>query len=172
MISLICQIISILVDLNRVWGQQKGEHKMSTKLVVGLDGHGSGERALAHAKKLAEQIGNCEILVAYIVEWSPFSFQTAEENAARHKRREEEISTAMERVVDPAVAQLQGAGMSVRGIVRHGDVAETLNSISVEEGADQIIVARSSEGGISNRIFGSSTSNLVMSASVPVTVVN
>jgi nucleotide-binding universal stress UspA family protein len=128
---------------------------MSTKLVVGLDGHSSGERALAHAKKLAGQIGSCEILVAYIVEWSPFSFQTA-----------------MERVVDPAIKQLADAGMSARGIVKHGDVAETLNRISVEEGADQIIVARSSEGGISNRIFGSSTSNLVMSASVPVTVVN
>lgn len=145
---------------------------MPTKIVVGLDGHGSGERALAYAAKIAKQIGGCEILVVYVVEWSPFSFQTAEENAERHKRREQEISTAMERVVDPAIAQLSSTGMSVRGMVKHGDVAETLNRISVEENAEQIIVARSSEGGISNRIFGSSTSNLVMSASVPVTVVN
>ncbi|MEW7008426.1 universal stress protein [Lentilitoribacter sp. EG35] len=145
---------------------------MSTKLVVGLDGHGSGERALAYAKKLAELIGSCEVLVVYVVEWSPFSFQTAEENAERHKRREQEISLAMERVVDPAVAQLRDSGLTVRGLVKHGDVAETLSRISDEENAEQIIVARSSEGGISNRIFGSSTSNLVMSASVPVTVVN
>lgn len=145
---------------------------MSTKLVVGLDGHGSGERALAYATKLAKLIGGCEILVVYVVEWSPFSFQTAEENAERHKRREQEISTAMERVVDPAIAQLSSAGMTVRGMVKHGDVAETLNRVSVDESAEQIIVARSSEGGISKRIFGSSTSNLVMSASVPVTVVN
>lgn len=145
---------------------------MSTKLVVGLDGHGSGERALAYAKKMADKINGCEVLVVYVVEWSPFSFQTAEENAERHKRREQEISTAMERVVDPAVAQLRGDGITAQGMVKHGDVAETLNRISVEENAEQIIVARSSEGGISSRIFGSSTSNLVMSASVPVTVVN
>ena len=144
---------------------------MTTTLVIGLDGHGSGERALAYGRRLAELIGDCELLVAYIVEWSPYSFQTPEENAERHKRREEEISTAMSRVVDPAVKGLSDAGVKARGIVRHGDVAGALNTISEEEKADQIIVSRSSEGGFAKRFFGSSTSNLVMSASVPVTVV-
>lgn len=144
---------------------------MPTKLVVGLDGLGSGERALTYAKRMAGLIGECEILVIYVVEWSPYSFHTPEENAERHKRREEEIQTATERVVDPALASLKKAGLKARGMVKHGDVAETINRISEEEGAEQIIVARSSEGGFSQRIFGSSTSNLVMSASVPVTVV-
>ncbi len=144
---------------------------MATKLVIGLDGHGSGERALAYGKRMAELIGDCELIVVYIVEWSPYSFQTPEENAERHKRREEEISTAMSRVVNPAVDGLKAAGVNARGIVRHGDVAGALNAISEEEKADQIIVSRSSEGGFAKRFFGSSTSNLVMSASVPVTVV-
>ncbi len=144
---------------------------MVTKLVIGLDGHGSGERALAYAQKMAELIGNTELLVVYVLEWSPYSFQTPEENAERHKRREEEISTAMQRVVDPAVEKLKNAGLTARGIVRHGDVARTINAISEEEEAEQIIVCRSSEGGLSQRIFGSATSHLVMSASVPVTVV-
>lgn len=144
---------------------------MTTTLVVGLDGHGSGERALSHAQHLAELIGDCELIVAYIVEWSPYSFQTPEENAERHKRREEEISTAMERVVDPALSKLKAAGLKASGIVRHGDVANALNAISEEMNANQIVVSRSSEGGFTKRIFGSATSNLVMSASVPVTVV-
>lgn len=144
---------------------------MTTKLVVGLDGEGSGDRALSYAKDLAGLIGDCEILVAYIIEWSPYSFQTPEENAERHKRREEEISTAMERVVDPAVAALKKDGVKVKGMVRHGNVADALNAISKEEKAAQIVVSRSSDGGIATRIFGSSTANLVMTASVPVTVV-
>lgn len=144
---------------------------MTTKLVVGLDGHGSGQRALAHARMLAELIGDCELLIVYVIEWSPYSFQTAEENEVRHKRREEEISTALERVIDPAVTMLKEAGLNARGIVRHGDVADLLNSISLEEKAQQIIVSRTSEGGFVQRMFGSSTANLVMSASVPVTVV-
>lgn len=145
---------------------------MSTKLVIGLDGHVSGQRALAYGKRLAGLIDACELLVVYVVEWSPYSFQTAEENAERHKRREQEIAAAMERLVEPAVEQLKASGLNARGIVRHGDAASTLIAIADEEGAAQIIVARSSEGGFTQRIFGSVASNLVMTASVPVTVVN
>ena len=145
---------------------------MTAKLVIGLDGHGSGERALNYAERMAGLIGDCELLIVYVVEWSPFSFQTPQENEERHKRREEEISTAMERVVTPAVEKLQSAGLNAKGIVRHGDVAQTLIAIAEEEKAEQIIVCRTSEGGITKRIFGSATSNLVMGATVPVTVVN
>ncbi|WP_323798348.1 universal stress protein [Nisaea sp.] len=141
------------------------------KLIIGLDGHGSGERALKFAQNLASVMGNCELLVVYVIEWSPFSFQTPEENAERHKRREEEIALATERVVVPAVDALKKAGMNARGMVRHGNVADTLNAVAGEEKADQIIVGRASEGGIASRIFGSATANLVMHADVPVTVV-
>ncbi|MBF9048618.1 universal stress protein [Roseobacter sp. HKCCD9010] len=144
---------------------------MSTKLLVGLDGHSSGERALAYGEEMAKLIGACELLVVYVIEWSPYSFQTPEENAERHKRREEEISTAMERVVTPALARLNDAGLTATGLVRHGNVADTLNAVAVKEGATQIVVARSTESGLSKRIFGSSTANLVMEANVPVTVV-
>lgn len=145
---------------------------MSTKLVIGLDGHGSGQRALEYGKTLAGLIGACELHVVYVIEWSPFSFQTAEENAARHKRREEEIETATSRVVEPAIEALKKDGVNAIGTVRHGNVPDTLNAIANEINASQIVVARSTETGISTRLFGSSTANLVMQASVPVTVVN
>ncbi len=144
---------------------------MTVKLVVGLDGADTGERALTFAKELAGRIGDCELIVSYVIEWSPFSFQTPEENATRHKRREEELATATSRVIEPAVTALKDAGFKAQGVVRHGDVAETLNAITVENEASQIIVGRASEGGFAKRIFGSSTQNLVMHADVPVTVV-
>jgi nucleotide-binding universal stress UspA family protein len=141
------------------------------KLVIGLDGHSSGDHALAFAQELAAKTSDCELIVVYVIEWSPFSFQTAEENAERHKRREEEIALAMERVVKPAVETLTNAGLKARAIVRHGDVADTIDAIAHNEGASQIIVARNSSGGLTSRLFGSSTANLVMNARVPVTVV-
>ena len=144
---------------------------MTTTLLVGLDGHSSGERALAYGEDLAKLIGNCTLLVVYVIEWSPYSFQTAEENAQRHKRREEEISTAMARVVQPALDSLKEKGVTAEGKVRHGNVSDTLESIATSSSADQIIVGRSTETGLSQRIFGSSTANLVMQATVPVTVV-
>ena len=141
------------------------------KLVIGLDGLSSGEHALAFAKDLATKTAPCELIIVYVIEWSPFTIQTAEENAERHKRREEEITVAMERVVNPAVESLTGAGLSARAIVRHGDVADTIDAIAHKEGASQIVIGRSSAGGLTTRLFGSSTANLVMNASVPVTVV-
>lgn len=144
---------------------------MSPTLVIGLDGEGSGERALAFAKKMAGLIGDCKLLIVYVVEWSPFTFQTPEENETRHRRREEEISTAMERVINPALSALEKDGIQAEGMVRHGDVADILNAVAKEVGAEQIIVSRSSEGGFTKRIFGSSTANLVMDATVPVTVI-
>ena len=143
---------------------------MSGKFVVGYDGSVSSRRALEFAVDRARAQGGT-IVLAHVLEWSPYSFQTAEENALRHKRREEEIATAMERIVTPAVTRLTEAGLSASGMVRHGNVADTLNAIAVEEGATQIVVARSTEGGFTKRIFGSATANLVMEASVPVTVV-
>ncbi len=145
---------------------------MTTKLLIGLDGQSSGDRALTFAENLAKLIGDAELLVVYVIEWSPYSFQTPEENAQRHKRREEEISTAMERVVTPALERLEAAGIAAQGIVRHGNVADTLDSIAAKQNASQIIVGRSTETGLSKRIFGSSTANLVMGANVPVTVVS
>jgi len=144
---------------------------MTVKIVIGLDGTDTGERALTFAKDLASNIGACELLVAYVIEWSPFTFQTAEENETRHKRREEEIELATTRIVTPAVTALQEAGFTASGVVRHGDVADTLNRLTVEAGGTQIIVGRTSSDGFTKRIFGSSTQNLVMHADVPVTVV-
>ena len=146
--------------------------RMTTKLVVGLDGHATGEKALEYGKRMAKLIGDCEIVIAYVIEWSPFSFQTPEENAERHKRREEEIILAMERVVAPAEALLKKEGVAGHGVVRHGSVPDVLDQIAQEEKAELIIVCRSSDGGFVSRIFGGSTAALVMNASVPVTVIN
>ncbi len=39
------------------------------KLVIGLDGHGSGDHALAFAKELAAKTLDCELIVVYVIEW-------------------------------------------------------------------------------------------------------
>ncbi|KQI69913.1 universal stress protein [Loktanella sp. 3ANDIMAR09] len=145
---------------------------MTTKLLVGLDGHDSGARALKHAQALAKLIGDCELVIAYVIEWSPFAFQTAEENAQRHKRREEEIDLAKSRIVEPAVARVIADGQKASGVVQHGNVSDTLDRLARKHEAEQIIVGRVADTGIGARFFGSSTSNLVMQARVPVTVVN
>lgn len=145
--------------------------RMAGKILVGLDGHESGNRALDFAKTLAKAMGDSELLVMYVIEWSPWSFQTPEEIEERHMRREEEIAFAQDRVVNPAVSALTSEGFTARGIVHHGDVADCLMDAARKEGAGQIVVGRSSEGGLTRRLFGSSTITLVTQSPVPVTVV-
>lgn len=142
-----------------------------TILVVGLDGSETGSRALEFAKAQAKRIGDATIALCYVVEWSPYSFQTPEENAQRHLRREEELKLAHERVVDPTVAAVKSEGFDATGTVRHGHVAETLDEIAEETGAAQIIIGRVGHRGLRERLFGSVGTHLVAAASVPVTIV-
>jgi nucleotide-binding universal stress UspA family protein len=142
-----------------------------TTIVVGLDGSDAGARALDFAKAQAKQIGDCTIAICYVIEWSPFSFQTAEENAARHKRREEELTMARERVLNPAVKETEAAGHTVEGIIKHGDVADILDDLAKKHKALQIVVGRVGARGLKERLFGGVTGRLVASASVPVTII-
>ncbi len=142
-----------------------------TMFVVGIDGSDAGERALAFAKSRAKALGECTLTLCYVIEWSPFTFQTPEENEQRHKRREEEISMAHERVLDPAVAAAEQEGFKVVGVVRHGDAAEILDNLAKEHDATQIIVGRVGIRGLKERVFGGVTGRLVATATVPVTII-
>lgn len=144
---------------------------MSAKLVVGIDGSDGGERALKHAMTLAKLVGDCTLVLVCVIEWSPYSFNTPEENEKRHKRREKEISTAKKRVLEPASKLVTKNKLEHELIVHHGDAADILNDIAKKQKAKQIIVARKSEGGLRARIFGSVAGSLIQSAAVPVTIV-
>lgn len=144
---------------------------MTMRILVGLDGGDTGEKALSYAKKLAIALGEAELILAYVIEWSPFSFQTAEENAARHTRRKEEIALAQSKIVDPAVEEVTAAGLKATGLVFHGDVADTLISMAKENQADLIVIGRTSASSFSNRVFGTSSVSLAMGSPIPVTVV-
>ncbi len=142
-----------------------------TTFIVGIDGSPAGERAMDFAKEKAKQLDNSKIVICYVIEWSPYSFQTAEENEKRHKRREEEIKLAKERILDPAVSSVEAAGFDVEGIVQHGDVAEILDRVAGQNKGAQIVVGRVGERGIKERLFGGVSSRLVSTAHVPVTII-
>lgn len=142
-----------------------------TTIVVGLDGSEAGARALAFAKERAKLIEGGTIVICYVIEWSPFSFQTPEENEQRHKRREEELQLAHERVLDPALREIEAEGLTVEGIVRHGDAADILDAVARKHEASQIVVGRVGARGLKDRVFGGVTGRLAASSSVPVTII-
>ena len=143
---------------------------MGSVLMVGIDCSECGERAVEYAAEHARE-SNSRLYVAHVIEWSRFTFSTVEENAERHKRREEEIQRAYSEVINPVVNRLKSEGLDVEGLVRHGHVADTLNALAVENGVTNIILGRQGTSMLKAHVFGSVGSRLVQVAECAVTVV-
>jgi len=143
---------------------------MSSVLMVGIDCSECGDRAIAYAVDHAKG-SNAKLLIAHVIEWSPFSFSTVEENFQRHKRREEELNRAYSEVIDPVVNRLKDEGLNVEGLVRHGNVADTLHELAIENDVTNIILGRQGTSKLKKHVFGSVGSHLVQAADCPVTVV-
>lgn len=143
---------------------------MSDILLVGVDGSDTGKRAADFAAARAKDSG-AQLVVAYVIEWSPYTFNTPQENEERHKRREEEISRAESQVIEPLVKALSGQGVTAKGVVRHGHAAEVLSQLATEEGAGQIFIGRRGLSKLQSLLFGSVAGSLVQISPVPVTVI-
>jgi nucleotide-binding universal stress UspA family protein len=143
---------------------------MSSVLMVGVDCSECGGRAVEYAAEHARK-ANARLYVAHIIEWSQFTFSTVEENAERHKRREEEIQRAHSDVIDPVVNRFKSEGLDVQGLVRHGHVADTLHELAMENGVTNIIIGRQGTSLLKAHVFGSVGSRLVQVAECAVTVV-
>lgn len=143
---------------------------MSQSIVVGYDGSESATRALDFAVARAKADG-AELIVAHVLEWSPYSFLTPNELEERHKRRKEELERAEKHVLAPVLERLEGSGIKVSTALRYGRTADTLCSIAKENDAKQIIVGRVGEGGLTARLFGAVAGSVAQVAPVPVTIV-
>ena len=143
---------------------------MTTHFVVGYDGSVAGRRAIDFAIESAKN-NNKSVLVAHILEWSPYSFLTPEELEERHKRRNEEVERARQAVIAPIIEAVSNAGVEVDSVIKYGHVADTLCAVAKEYGAEQIFVGRTGQSGIASRIFGSVAGSLVQVAHIPCTIV-
>lgn len=139
-------------------------------VVVGVDGSEEGARAAHFAARQAREAGG-QLVVVYVVPWSPYAVQSPQENERRSVTKREEIAAAQTAVVDPLLAELSKDGMSAEGIVRHGHPAEVLCDIAKDRGASHLVVGRRGQSRVRELLFGSTPVNLIQMSSVPVTVV-
>lgn len=143
---------------------------MTEKIVVGYDGSASSKRALAFAADKAKICG-ATLIVAHVLEWSPYSFLTPTELEERHKRRGQELKRAEEAVIAPALAELDTSGLTVEAEMKYGHIAETLCKIATDHRASQIVIGRQGQSGMSSRLFGSTAGTLAQMAPAAVTIV-
>ncbi|SLN44398.1 universal stress protein [Roseisalinus antarcticus] len=143
---------------------------MSRKFVLGFDESDSAQAALDFAAGLARSEG-AELIVAHVLEWSPYSFLTPEELEERHKRRTEELRRADTALMEPVKARLADSGLKVTTVLRYGHIAEVLCRIIEESGADEVVIGRTGSSSLTSRLFGSVAGSLAQVSPVPVTIV-
>ena len=135
---------------------------MKKSILLAVDGSSGGGKALRHVLDTIDA-ETVKIILAYVIEWSPYTFNTPEENAERHQRRESEISRAK--------AELEAKGFTVSAVVRHGPPAETLINLAHEYKVAEITIGRRGQSGIKSLLFGSVAGSLMQTSDIPVTVV-
>ena len=143
---------------------------MSDVLLVGVDRSECSSRAVQYAAVQAERSA-AQLIIAHVIEWSPYLFNTPQENEIRHQRREAELALAREEMVDPVVSELRDRGISARGAIRHGHAAETLSILAAESGASGIIIGKTGSSRIRAQLFGSVANTLMQVSELPVTIV-
>ena len=120
---------------------------MPARYVVACDGSPASGRALKFAIKHAKANGG-SVVLAHVLEWSPYSFLTPEEIEERHQRRHEELDRARKALIDPLIEAVADEGIKAESVIRYGHVAETLADIAEKEGAS---LARSASGAAAPR---------------------
>lgn len=143
---------------------------MTNTFLVAVDGSAGSLRAAEYAAERAKA-SKAKLILAYIIEWSPYSFHTPEELAERHKRREEEIERAQSKVLGPVMKSVKDKGVDAETVVNHGSPSESLSELATERNATQIFIGRKGESRMTALLFGSVAGSLVQTSPVPVTVV-
>ncbi|PPB80755.1 nucleotide-binding universal stress UspA family protein [Albidovulum inexpectatum] len=143
---------------------------MKDILVAAYDGSAASRRAVDFAIRQAGLI-DASVVIAHVLEWSPYSFLTPQEIAERHKRRAEELARAQNALIDPLLKELGDAGVPVSAEVRYGHVAETICQIAKEARAGQVFVGRTGESRLAQRLFGSVAVTLAQISPVACTIV-
>lgn len=143
---------------------------MSEKIVVGYDGSDSSQRALDFAADRARAIG-ATLVIAHVLEWSPYSFLTPTELEERHKRRNDELLRAETALISPVAKKLRDSGVTVETELKYGHIAETMCRIATDHQAVQIVIGRQGQSKMTARLFGSVAGTLAQVAPAPVTIV-
>lgn len=143
---------------------------MPDKILVGYDGSAGAQKAIDYAVKEAKAHDG-SVIIAHVLEWSPYSFLTPTEIEERHKRRTEELQRAETALLEPVVKKLAGSGIKVTTSLKYGHIAETLCKVAKDEGANQIIIGRTGHSEMASRLFGSVAGSLAQASPVPVTIV-
>lgn len=141
-----------------------------TSIMIGIDSSEASGRALDLGLRMARG-ADASVLIVHAIPWSPYSFQTIEENEFRAGERDHELQAATTQLLEPALAKAKQAGVAAEGITRHGHPVELLVDLAEEKKVDHLVVGRTGESLMKKVLYGGIPGRLILNSPVAVTVV-
>lgn len=138
---------------------------MFRKIVFANEGSPAADRALLYIESLARQ-SEADVVVVHAYE-VPHRYATTDVF--------EDLQASYEKaawaVVDDSVAELEKAGISVRGLIREGPPARIILEVSDEEKASLIVLGTRGPSSAAELLLGSVSSEVLRFARCPVMAV-
>jgi len=142
---------------------------MKHKLFVPIDGSSCAMRALQHAVKLAQLMGECSIHIAHAHEepimYGDISIYASREAIERMQREHSEQALA------GAEAALQAAGVPYEKEVLIGEIPRVLAERAGALGCDQIVMGTHGLTALGRLLMGSIATKLIHYSDIPITLV-
>jgi len=138
------------------------------KIAVAVDGSENALQAVRHAIKLAQAdkaaIKVHLVNVQYPLHGGVSTFVDAGQIKQYHQEEGQKILT-------PARALLEGAGVSYEDHLFVGEPAEVITRFAREQGCDEIVIGTRGLSGLSSLLMGSVATKIIHHATVPVVLV-
>lgn len=144
---------------------------MSSKpVVLGFDGSEASRKAMGFTATFAHRF-DARVVVVHVIDWSPFEFQTHEDNEMQSVRRRQQIQADREELFPPVLAALAEAGLEAEAMVLFGHPAEVLSAEAKARDALALVVGKTGMSRVKKLLFGSTASNAALLCERPVIVV-
>lgn len=139
---------------------------MFSKILFATDGSAHSDRALAHAKDLAQKYGS-EVIVFHAYHFIPEYVSTTEAEKILQGAR-----ASAQDIVGKAAHEFEAAGIPVKTMVDQGPAAEEIVSLAGRERCDLIVLGARGLGEVSGMLLGSVSMRVVSKTAVPVLIVH
>lgn len=139
-------------------------------IIMGYDGSEASNTALDFAANMAQEFGS-RLSLVHVIDWSPFEFQTLEENERQSQLSRDQIRADREKLFPPVLERLNQQGQDVDVVIEFGHPAEVIARIARDSEAAAIVVGRRGESTLKRVLFGGIANALVHEADCPVVIV-
>ena len=145
---------------------------MYSKILAPLDGSDLSECTLEHVTEIARKCTIPEVVFLLVIEPAHNAYWFVQGDPDLQVKMENAQKQTAENYISKIVNTAKNAGLEAKGIVLHGNPADTILNYAQENGVDLIVMSTHGRSGVTRFALGSVTDKVVRTAAVPVMTVS